>query len=85
MTLELREYSAAKKGHIWTSEDHEFLVSTLARIDQTCIDVWNQIRIQTREAPKRLDELLSLDPEPPRGNPDALDLRFDESPEAPDI
>ena len=76
MTLELREYSAASIGKIWTSEDHEFLVSTLARIDQTCIDVWNQIRIQTREAPKRLDEFLSFDPPPPRSNPYVFALPF---------
>jgi hypothetical protein len=84
MTFELREYSAAKIGQIWTPDDHEFLVSTLGRIDQTCIDIWNRIRIETREAPKRLDELLSLDPAPSRGNPDVLDLPFDEMPEGPD-
>ena len=42
------------------------------------LDVWNQIRIETRTAPKRLDELLSLDPEPPRALSDVLDLPFEE-------
>ena len=58
--------TATKIGQTSTSEDHEFLVTALRRINQTCIDVWNQIRIETRTAPKRLDELLSIDPEPPR-------------------
>jgi hypothetical protein len=44
----------------------------------TYLDVWNQIRIETRTAPKRLDELLSLDPEPPRSQSDVLDLPFGE-------
>jgi hypothetical protein len=43
----------------------------------TCLDVWSQIRIETR-TPKRLDELLSLDPEPPRAQSDVLDLPFEE-------
>jgi hypothetical protein len=85
MALELSEYSAARIGQIWTSDDHDFLVRTLARIDQTCVDVWNRIRTETREAPKRLDELLSLELPPSRGNPDVLDLPFDEAPDAPDV
>jgi hypothetical protein len=40
-----------------------------ARIDHY-LDVGNEIRIETRTAPKRLDELLSLDPEPLRAQPD---------------
>jgi hypothetical protein len=39
MAVELSEYSAARIGQIWTSDDHDFLVRTLARIDQTCVDV----------------------------------------------
>jgi len=82
MSLELREYSAAKVGQVWMSDDHQFLLVALARIDQTCIDIWSQIRSEMRAAPKRLDELLSLEEPPPRGNPDVLDLPFDEAPEA---
>jgi hypothetical protein len=70
--------SATKIGQNWTSEDHKFLLTALARIDQICIDVWNQIHIETRTAPKRLDELLSLDPEPPPAQSDVLDLPFEE-------
>jgi hypothetical protein len=28
-----------------------FLLGTLARIDQTCVDVWNQIRIEPAQRP----------------------------------
>jgi hypothetical protein len=48
-------------------------------------NVWNQIRIETRTAPKRLDELLSLDPEPPRAQSDVLDLPFEELTGGPDV
>ena len=41
MKLEMREYSAAKIGQLWTSGDHQFLVAALDRIDQICVDVWN--------------------------------------------
>jgi hypothetical protein len=44
----------------------------------TCLDAWNQIRIETRTAPKRPNELLSLDPEPPPAQSDVLDLPFEE-------
>ena len=57
MTLELRQYSATKIGQTWTSEDHEFLVTALGRIDQTCIDVWNQIQRRNADgaqAPRRV-------------------------------
>jgi hypothetical protein len=44
----------------------------------TYLDVCNQIRMETRTTPKRLDELLSLDPEPPRAPSDVLDLPLEE-------
>jgi hypothetical protein len=78
MSIELREYAAAKVGQVWTSGDHEFLVATLSRIDQTCVDIWSHISQQAREVTKRLNELLSLETGPPRRNPDALHLPFDD-------
>jgi len=44
----------------------------------TYLDAWNQIRIETRTAPQRLDELLSLDPEPPRAQSAVFDLPLGE-------
>jgi hypothetical protein len=61
MALDLRDYSAERVGRLWTSEDHEYLLTALERIDQTCIAVWDQIRRETKDRPKRIGELLRLD------------------------
>jgi hypothetical protein len=50
--------------------------SPLARLPDstTYLDAWNQIRIETRTAPKAPHELLSLDPESPPARSDVFDL-----------
>jgi hypothetical protein len=70
MIHDLRQFSFTKIGQTWTSEDHQFLLTALERVDQTCIAVWEKIRAERLTAPKRVDELLSLDP-PPSKIPDA--------------
>jgi hypothetical protein len=78
MALDLRDYSVARIGSIWTKEDHQFLLLSLERIDQTCVNVWAQIRREARGEPKRLDELLGLGEPESRLDTNTLDLPFDQ-------
>jgi hypothetical protein len=61
MALDLRDYSADRVGRVWTREDHEYLLTALERIDQTCVEVWDRIRRETKEMPKRINEILRVD------------------------
>jgi cytochrome P450 len=59
MSIDLRSYSAQKIGATWTEADHQYVLQALARIDDVCMRVWQQIRDEERERPKRIDELLA--------------------------
>lgn len=77
MTLDLRDHSAARIGSIWAQEDHQFLLRSLERIDQTCVDVWAKIRKEVRDAPKCLNEIVSLAEAKGCVDTETLDLPFD--------
>ena len=58
MSIDLRNYSEQKIGLVWTEADHQFLMRALAQMDDVCLQVWDQIRREERQRPKRIDELL---------------------------
>ncbi len=83
MSLDLRTYSEQRIGSVWSNEDHAFLTAALTRIDQTCLEVWEQIRKESKFRPLRLSELIALEPPPSREDKYTLDLPFGED-SAPD-
>jgi hypothetical protein len=77
MGVDLRTYSEGKIGSVWCREDHDFLVAALSKIDRTCIEVWERMREELKGQPMRLDELLTMEPPPPRVDKYTLELPFD--------